>query len=128
MEIRSVGSPVVAALNVADRNGVNNSPVVASATSTPKNGELALEKSVDKTGDQTSNIQQLDQAIKDINQSLKNNVQGIEFSVDDDNGKVIVKVVDQNTKELIRQMPTEEALQIAKAMDQAIGLLIKQSA
>lgn len=124
MEIRSIGSSMVPALNVVERNGVNSSPAVASATTTQKNSEVSLEKPTE----QASTLVQLDQAIKDINKSLRDNVQGIEFSVDDDNGKVIVKVVDQNTKELIRQMPSEEAIQISKAIDQAIGLLIKQSA
>lgn len=126
MEIRSLGSTVVPALNIKERSGVNNSPVVASATTAQaqKSTDIAPERAAD----QATTVEQLDQAIKDINKSLKDNVQGIEFSVDDDNGKVIVKVVDQDTKELIRQMPSEEALQIAKAIDQAIGLLIKQSA
>ncbi|MFD2272939.1 flagellar protein FlaG [Undibacterium arcticum] len=38
----------------------------------------------------------------------------------------MVKVVDQRTQEVIRQMPSPEALEIAKALDKMQGLLIRQ--
>ncbi|MFC6521248.1 flagellar protein FlaG [Undibacterium arcticum] len=40
----------------------------------------------------------------------------------------MVKVVDQRTQEVIRQMPSPEALEIAKALDKMQGLLIRQKA
>lgn len=70
----------------------------------------------------------LHQAIERINQSLSVSRQGIEFSVDPDSDRVIVKVVDRETKEILRQMPSQEALDIAKALDRTQGLLIKLKA
>jgi len=40
----------------------------------------------------------------------------------------VVKVVDLETKEVIRQIPSPEVLEIAKAVDQLQGLLIRQKA
>ena len=40
----------------------------------------------------------------------------------------MVKVVDQSTKEVIRQIPSEEMLAIAKALDSLKGLLVRQTA
>jgi flagellar protein FlaG len=42
----------------------------------------------------------------------------------------VVKVVDQTTKEVLRQIPTPEALEIAKALESksSTGLLIQQTA
>jgi len=54
--------------------------------------------------------------------------QSLEFEIDQDSKDIIVKVIDQRTRELIRQMPTEEALERAKAIDKMQGLLIKQTA
>lgn len=62
-------------------------------------------------------------AMNNFVQPLNNSLQ---FSVDDDTGKTVVKVVDLTTDEVIRQMPTEEALAIAKALDKLKGLLIQQ--
>ncbi|MGZ3182402.1 MAG: flagellar protein FlaG [Telluria sp.] len=72
--------------------------------------------------------EQLDQAISNINKTLQTLSQDVEFSVDKDSNRTIVKVVDQNTKEVIRQIPSPEALEIAKALDTVRGLLIKQTA
>jgi flagellar protein FlaG len=70
----------------------------------------------------------LDEAVGNINKSLKAAGQGVEFSIDDDSKRLVVKVVDQETREVLRQMPSVEALEIAKALDRAQGMLIKQEA
>ncbi len=73
-------------------------------------------------------LDQVHQAVANINKSLQSLSQDIEFSVDHDSNRTIVKVVDQKTKEVIRQIPSPEALEIAKALDTVKGLLIKQTA
>lgn len=72
--------------------------------------------------------EQLDDAVANINKSLQSLSQDLEFSVDQDSNRTIVKVVDQQTKEVIRQIPSSEALEIAKALDTVKGLLIRQTA
>ncbi len=59
---------------------------------------------------------------------MKTRDSGLEFSIDEESHRTVVKVVDQQTKELIRQMPSVEALEIAKALDRVQGLLINQKA
>ncbi len=71
---------------------------------------------------------QLKQAVDNINKSMQALSQDLVFSVDSDTHRTIVKVVDQKTKEVIRQIPTPEALEISKALDTVKGLLIKQTA
>lgn len=71
---------------------------------------------------------QVNDAIKQINDTLKKLSQNLEFSLDEDTDRPVVKVVDQQTKTVIRQIPTEEALEIAKALDRVQGLLIRQKA
>lgn len=71
---------------------------------------------------------ELEDALDNINKSMQAKSQSLEFSIDQDSNRTIVKVVDQTTKEVIRQIPTPEALAISKALDNAQGLLIKQTA
>ena len=52
----------------------------------------------------------------------------LEFSIDQDSGQTIVRVIDTETKDVIRQIPNEEALAIAKSLGKAQGLLIHQKA
>jgi flagellar protein FlaG len=71
---------------------------------------------------------QLDQAVEQINKSLRAAGQSVEFAVDPDSKRTVVKVVDQETREVLRQIPTKEALDIAKALDRMQGLLIRNQA
>ncbi len=68
----------------------------------------------------------LDDAVKKINQSLPASSQGLEFSVDDESKQTVVKIIDLSTKEVVRQIPSVEALEIAKSLDKAMGRLISQ--
>ncbi|MBC3809055.1 flagellar protein FlaG [Undibacterium seohonense] len=72
--------------------------------------------------------EQVNEAVEAINKTIQAASQNLEFSVDKDTSNVIVKVIDQQTKEVLRQIPTEEALEIAKSLDRLQGLLIKQTA
>lgn len=73
-----------------------------------------------KTGQPSS--EQLKQATDTINQVMRQPNQSLEFefkfSVDTDTKKPIVRVVDTKTGELIRQIPSEETLAIARSIDQ----------
>ncbi|MBY4677656.1 flagellar protein FlaG [Marinobacterium arenosum] len=48
----------------------------------------------------------------------------LEFNVDEQSGKPVIKVVERSTDELVRQIPTEEALAIANKLEELRGLLI----
>lgn len=52
----------------------------------------------------------------------------LQFSVDDSTGSTVVKVIDQLSNEVIRQIPSEEMLEIAKALDRISGLLVRNKA
>lgn len=70
----------------------------------------------------------LQQALSSINDVLKDRAPGLEFTFDEDDARLVVKVVDRDTNEVIRQMPSREALEIAKALDKLQSLLARQTA
>ncbi|PLY47532.1 flagellar biosynthesis protein FlaG [Janthinobacterium sp. ROICE36] len=72
--------------------------------------------------------EQLNKAVSALNQSSQMKTQGLEFSIDEDSQRTVVKVIDQETKEVLRQIPTREALELAKTFDSTKGSLISQSA
>lgn len=76
--------------------------------------------------DPAPSLPQVLQAMQNINKTLQLLAPNLEFSVDTDSHRTIVRVVDQQTKEVIRQMPSTEALEIAKALDRVQGLLIRE--
>jgi flagellar protein FlaG len=72
--------------------------------------------------------EEVTKALKQINDAMPSGATRLEFSLDDETSRTIVKIVDQNTKEVVRQIPTVEALQIAKSLDKMAGLFINQKA
>ena len=72
--------------------------------------------------------EQLKDAVKTINDVMKNLASSLEFTVDSDTERTVVKVVDKQTNEIIRQIPSQDALDLAKAVDRLQGLLIKEKA
>ena len=65
-------------------------------------------------------------SIDALNEFIKPQNTSLEFSIDDESGTVVVKVTDKETKEVIKQFPSEEALELAKALDKLKGLLVQQ--
>ncbi|MEN3111412.1 flagellar protein FlaG [Uliginosibacterium paludis] len=72
--------------------------------------------------------EQIDQAMAQVKGALPAVAQNLQFSLDEDTGRTVVKVVDSGTNEVIRQIPSEELLAISKALDMFSGLLLKQKA
>lgn len=71
---------------------------------------------------------ELQKALEEVAKAVAPMAQSLQFSLDKDSGKTVVKVMDTDTNEVIRQIPSEEVLAISKAVDKLKGLLIKQEA
>jgi flagellar protein FlaG len=84
---------------------------------------------VKQVAEQRPSLSQLANAVDTINKALHQSNKNLEFTVDTETEDPVVKLVDSETGDVIRQFPTEEALSIAKAIDTyQQGLLIKQEA
>lgn len=70
----------------------------------------------------------LQDAVKKLNETVAPALQTVEFEIDEDTDKTVVKVIDKESKEVIRQMPNEEALAFSKTLDKLQGLVIRQTA
>ncbi|NMT65247.1 flagellar protein FlaG [Marinobacter orientalis] len=62
--------------------------------------------------------EQLDDAVSQLNDFVQTVQRDLQFEVDNDLGQTIVKVVDQSTREVIRQIPDEVALRLAENLQQ----------
>jgi flagellar protein FlaG len=78
---------------------------------------------------QQVSVEELKSAVATINQAMRQSNHSLEFSVDTDTHRTVVKMVDTGTGELIRQFPSETALAISRGIDQfQQGLLLEQKA
>jgi flagellar protein FlaG len=71
---------------------------------------------------------QLAQAVGDLNQHARDSRTDLQFKIDEDSGRTVVSVVDTGDGRVLRQMPTEEALRVSRALDKALGTLIQRVA
>lgn len=71
---------------------------------------------------------ELQQVVEQMQRKAQSFAPNLKFSVDHDTGRTIVKVTDANTQEVIRQIPAEEVLQLAKELDRMQGLLFHKEA
>jgi len=67
-------------------------------------------------------------ALRQLSESLRDTPVDLQYSVGHDTNQVIVKLVGRDSREVIRQIPSEEMLRIAKAIDKLQGLLVHQTA
>jgi flagellar protein FlaG len=63
--------------------------------------------------------------IQDFVQSVRRN---LNFSLEEGSGRVVVKVTDAGSGDVIRQIPSEEALQLAENLSEVRSLLFKAEA
>ncbi|MFJ5300335.1 flagellar protein FlaG [Pseudomonas sp. NPDC088368] len=88
-------------------------PVSASDTDTNKSKDSNSDK-----GDQA-----LKAAVDQIEKFVQSVRRNLEFSIDEASGKVVVKVIASETGEVVRQLPSAEALKIADSLQNAHSLL-----
>jgi flagellar protein FlaG len=73
-----------------------------------------------------------DQALRDALQALaapgRDGEVGLDYHVDPDLGRVIVELVDRKDGTVLRQIPSEEALRLARLMADGRGVLLQASA
>lgn len=72
-------------------------------------------------------------AVEDISRHIQNVQRNLSFSIDEDSGSTVVKVIDTESDEVIRQYPTEEILEIRRHLsemsgDELTGILVKTEA
>lgn len=66
-------------------------------------------------------VEDLDVILKEVRANLAEGAANLEISVDQDTGKTIVRVIDEHTQEIIRQIPSEELIAISRSLTKLEG-------
>lgn len=64
----------------------------------------------------------LDDAVRGLNEHVQTVQRELQFTVDKDSGHTVIKVMDMETQEVIRQIPSEEALSVARQLSEGAEL------
>ncbi|MBF0265366.1 MAG: flagellar protein FlaG [Gammaproteobacteria bacterium] len=103
-------------------SGVNhqeqiNKSIVAEQTDGEKTVQQLQDEKEQKIADEKEEEAQqkeLNAAVTDFNSSIQGIQRNLAFSIDKDLGQIVVNVTDKKTDETIRQIPSEEFLELAR--------------
>ena len=105
---------------------------ISSSSSTPtapgRTAAVASAPAAPPAPPQAFDTAALREAVASANTAMRSLSNSLEFSLDPESGKTVVRVVDSVTQQVIRQIPTKEMMSIARALDQLRGLLLDQQA
>ena len=110
------------------RNSAPSSDGVTPPVATQTQQAVPQTKPAGEASSGAVNKETLEKSLSKINEFVQARASNVEFMIDKDTGIHVVKVVDTSTKETIRQFPSEEVVDIAKALDHLQGLLIRNKA
>lgn len=107
----------------------NNSATVKShSTDIIANKIIAESVAKVESVDQQDKVQISSEQLEKVAQNLQDFVgemnKGLEFSVDKDSGRDVIKVIDRKSGDLIKQYPTEEVLDLVSKLSEATGNFI----
>lgn len=63
-----------------------------------------------------------------VGESLKSRSKGLDYHVDMINGAPRIRIIDSQTMQIIRQIPSDEVLTVHRALKDVSGFLIRQNA
>jgi flagellar protein FlaG len=121
--LKAVSSPPYRGSGSATAPTKLDGPVNAVATSTAPVLVIASSEQPDQ-----ENKQQINNAVNDINNFFQMTQRSLGFSLDESSGKMVMQITDTETHEVIRQIPGEDVLKLAKHLDDLTGVLFKAQA
>lgn len=102
------------------------SPADALQPAEPVAATQALAPARDKT-ETESKAAEVTASLEEINRSFQQMSIGVQFALDKETDTMVAKVVDAQTGQVIRQIPSEEVLHISKVMGKLQDLMAEQS-
>ena len=102
----------------------NRAPSPVSSSSSVSVSENGSSKQAQKQdAGQKPTLQDVIKLSEKMNEEVQKIQRDLNFSVDDSQGKIVVKVIDRGTKEVIRQIPSEEMLNLSRSIEEVNSLL-----
>ncbi len=69
----------------------------------------------------------LNATVSDLNEIVQQLHRELQFSVEEESGETVIKVIDTETDEVIRQIPAQEVLELRKRLADAAGAIFRDS-
>lgn len=94
----------------------------------PQGATTSSESLKQQTSQQQERAAALQEMVVELNDFMQNFNRNLQFRIDEISGDTIVKVIDAETNELVRQIPSQELLDARNAAAKYRGLLLEVKA
>ena len=121
-----VNSTVVRDGGVSSTADIRQKQGLSTVAAVSNPDEQAVARAV--TPAQEVSREQVEDAVATIQEFVQSVRRSINFAVDDGSGRVVVKVTDAGSGDVIRQIPSEEALKLAENLSEVRSLLFQAEA
>lgn len=112
--------------NVTSKVNLPAAAIRTAQTDGPQKSERVIEpaRSSDFKSESQPPRAALDQAVGKVRESLQQSGSRLQIEVDQDLNRVIVKILNGDSGEIIRQIPPQEVIDLAKNLSGTKGLLL----
>jgi flagellar protein FlaG len=111
-------------MNVSGESKTSPSASQAEVSQAEKVQTVDVSSAMDKKETAKETNEQVEKAVAQLNDYVQNTQRKLEFQMDEESGKTVIRVYDKVSEELIRQMPNEEALELAQRLSQEEPLML----
>lgn len=98
------------------------------ADTRPAQADARQAELLQNKGTSEPNREQVLAAVTDMQDFVQATHHNIQFQLDEDSGRMLVKVTERDTGEVIRQIPSEEAVRLAESLSEIRSLLFSAEA
>jgi len=128
--MKDASASVAQSASLSQSNGKRQEVAASTGTKLPPENTQAL----GETQEQSKEVSE--EKVREVVEQLNSHAQAVNrdlhFSVDDDSGRTVIKVINSETAELVRQIPSEEVLRLSKTIQETIegstGIIVQTSA
>jgi flagellar protein FlaG len=99
-----------------------------SDTAGVKNIQPVTANTVDVNPQQEMTADEMQAVVDKLNEFMHNGQRNLNFSVDRETDETVIKVMNSETQEVIRQFPSEEALKLTQHIEGMMGLIFNDRA
>ncbi|GAA6168600.1 flagellar protein FlaG [Sessilibacter corallicola] len=93
------------------------------SSANPVSSQTATPEIEDREADDSQPVERIESVVSNLNEFAQSIRRDLSFNLQNDTGRVIVEVTDSQTGELIRKIPSEEALKIAERISEVRSLM-----
>ncbi|EAT12537.1 flagellar protein FlaG [Bermanella marisrubri] len=107
--------PVSSAPQVQSSEADKAKQVIAEAVNTVQKSGKSMPQDAQQTAEAKS--VEVKEAVSKLNEYVQSTQRNLDFQLDDESGKTVIRVYDRQSEQLVRQIPDEVALELAKSLN-----------